>query len=70
MKYKKEDHKIITIKTFKMKVIKSPTLIDKSGADLTLSKDQFLAVMNKDTLEKEAKIKKAFKDKNVYKNQC
>ena len=44
-----------------MKVIKSPTLIDKSGADLTLSKEQFMAVMNKDTLEKEAKIKEAFK---------
>ena len=45
-----------------MKVVKSPTLVDKSGADLTLSKEQFFSIVNKETIDKEQKIKEAFKE--------
>lgn len=44
-----------------MKVIKSPGLIGKDGTDLTLTKEQFAEVMNKDISNKETKIKDSFK---------
>lgn len=43
-----------------MKVIKSPSLIDSSGADLTISKEQLASLMNKEVIEKETKIKEAY----------
>lgn len=45
-----------------MKVIKTPKLIGKDGADLVLSSEQFSNIMNKETNAKDVKIKESFKE--------